>query len=60
MVGSQSGPKREQRSLRGGQWNKELTWASRPEADSYRTRSEGDVTKAAQIENLLGIYWEWS
>ena len=39
--------------------NKELTWGSGLEADLFRTRSEGGVTKAIQIGNLSGIDQEW-
>ena len=35
--------------------NKELTRGSGPEADSYGTRPEGDVTEAARIGNCVGI-----
>ena len=37
------------------QWNKELTQGSGLGVDSYRTRPEGDVTKAAQIGNCVRI-----
>ena len=56
--------KREQRRF-GVAWNKELTRESGPEVDSYRTRSEGGVSKATQIGNHVGIGnwsgidWEW-
>ena len=45
--------------------NKELTWGSRPEADSYGIRPEGDVSKATWIGNRVvignwsGIDQEW-
>ena len=35
--------------------NKELTWGSRPEADSYGTRSEDGVSKVTRIGNHIGI-----
>ena len=35
--------------------NKELTCGSGPEADSYRIRLEGDVSKATRIGNWVGI-----
>ena len=38
-----------------GQQNKELTQGSGLGADSHGARPEGDVTKAAQIGNLLRI-----
>ena len=40
-------------------WNKELTWGSRPEADSDRTRLEGGISKATLIGNCVGI-GNWS
>ena len=40
------------------QQNKELTRGSEPEADSYRMRPEGDVTRAAWIGNSSGIHQE--
>ena len=45
--------------------NKELTQGSRLEAESYRTRSEGGVSKVTRIGNHVGIGnwsgidWEW-
>ena len=45
--------------------NKELTRGSGPEADLYRTRSEGGISKVTQIgncvgiENWSGIDWKW-
>ena len=39
--------------------NKELTRGSRLEADSYKTRAAGDVTKAEWIGNWSGIDQEW-
>ena len=45
--------------------NKELTWESGLEADSYGTRSEGGISKATEIGNRVGIGnwsgidWEW-
>ena len=55
MMGSWSRPK----GVSKGAQNKELTRGSGPGADLYKTRPEDDVTKAAQIGNLLGIDWEW-
>ena len=43
-----------------GQQNMELTWGCGQGADSYRTRPEGDVTKAAQIGIMSGIDQELS
>ena len=55
MMGSRIGPKengtKEARVAR----NKELTRGSGPEADSYGIRPEGDVSKATQIGNRVGI-----
>ena len=36
-----------------------LTWGSRPEVDSYRTRSEGGISKATWIGNRVRI-GNWS
>ena len=54
-MGSWIGPKengtKEARVVR----NKELTHGSGPEADSYGIRPEGDISKATQIGNRVGI-----
>ena len=65
VMGSRIGPKEKGTKEAWVVWNKELTWGSGPEADSYGTRSEGGVSKATQIgncvgiENRSGIDWEW-
>ena len=55
MMGSRIGPKengtKEARVAR----NKELARGSRPEADSYGIRPEGDVSKATRIGNRVVI-----
>ena len=55
VMGSQIGPKKNGTKEAWVAWNKELTQGSRPEADSYGTRSEGGVSKATRIGNRVGI-----
>ena len=55
VMGSQIRPKEKGTKEAWVVWNKELTQGSGPEADSYRTRSEGGVSKATRIGNCVGI-----
>ena len=59
VMGSQIGPKENGTKEAWVARNKELTRGSRPEADSYETRSEGGVSKVALIGNRIGI-GNWS
>ena len=55
VMGSRIGPKENGTKEARVVWNKELTRGSRPEADSYGIRPEGDVSKATRIGNQVGI-----
>ena len=55
VMGSRIGPKENGTKEAWVVRNKELTWGSGPEVDSYGTRSEGGVSKATQIGNRVGI-----
>ena len=65
VMGSWIGPKEKGTKEAWVAQNKELTWGSGLEADSYGTRSEGGISKVAQIGNRVGIGnrsgidWEW-
>ena len=54
-MGSWIGPKENGTKEAWVARNKELTRGSGPEANSYGTRSEDDVTKAALIGNCVEI-----
>ena len=53
MMGSRIGPKENGTKEAQVAQNKELTRGSRPEADSYGTRLEGDISEAARIGNCV-------
>ena len=55
MMGSRIGPKENGTKEAWVAWNKELTWGSGPEVDSYGTRSEGGISKVTWIGNRVGI-----
>ena len=55
VMGSRIGPKENGTKEAQVAWNKELTCGSGPEADSYGIRPEGDISKATQIGNRVGI-----
>ena len=54
-MGSRIGPKENGTKEAWVAQNKELTWGSGPEADSYGTRSEDSVSEATWIGNHVGI-----
>ena len=54
-MGSQIGPKEKGTKEAWVAQNKELTQGSRLEADSYKTRAAGDITKVEWIGNWSGI-----
>ena len=55
VMGTRIGPKEKGTKEAWVVWNKELTRGSGPEVDSYGTRSEGGISKAAWIGNHVGI-----
>ena len=59
VMGSQIGPKENETKEARVARNKELTRGSGPEADSYRIRPEGGVSKATRIGNRVAI-GNWS
>ena len=55
VMGSRIGPKENGTKEARVAQDKELAQGSRPEADSYGIRLEGDVSKATWIGNRVGI-----